>query len=220
MFVIRRLAFVTGAAFLALLMSSAKTVRAEEADAFLTETHRVLSEIRDNEQYDAEVKRALIEHELDERLDLPTMSRLALGRQEESFSRSELSEFIQEYSRFLTYTYLQEIAWTDPKEIPTIESSVVDAKTGWVTIGTKAKRRQSAASQRNQYRASSVFRAEYLLRKRHGSWRIAKIRFNGVDLNTAFGAQFEAMLKKSTPEEVLAKLQSLNTRRESENPLE
>jgi len=220
MFVIRRLVFVANAASLALVMSSATTANAEEASAFLAETYRVISEIRQSGEYDAEVKRALIERALGKRLDLATMSRLALGKQEESFSRSELSEFIQEYSRFLSYTYLQEIAWSDPTEAPTIESAVVDPKTGWVRISTKAKGRQSLATQRNLYRATSQFRAEYLLRERHGSWRIAKIRFNGVDLNSAFGAQFESLLRKSSPEELLARLRTLNTRRESENPLE
>jgi len=220
MFVIRRLVFVASAASLALAMSSATTANAEEASAFLAETFREISEIRQNGDHDAEVKRALIERVLDERLDLATMSRLALGKQEESFSRSELSEFIQEYSRFLNYTYLREIAWSDPKQIPTFENSVVNAETGWVTIDTVGKRRKSLATQRGQYRRTNTFRAEYLLLKRHGSWRIAKIRFNGVDLNSAFGAQFESMLQNSTPEEVLAKLRDLNTRRGAENPLE
>ena len=203
----------------ALAANGETTKRAEQADLFLTDMHRVISEIRLNDEYSADGKRALIDHLLDEKLDLATMARFALGKQEAAFSRSELSEFIQEYSRFLGYTYLREIAWSDPKDIPTLERTSVDPDTGWVRIDTKAKPRSSIANQRGQYRESSTFRAGYLLRKRHGSWRIVRISFNGVDLNRSFGAQFEAVLEKSTPEELLAKLNELNNRRDKTNPL-
>jgi ABC-type transporter MlaC component len=219
----RRLLLRFTASFLVLTAVSANgetTKRAEQADAFLTETHRLISQIRLNDQSSADSKRALIDRLLDEKLDLATMARLALGKREEAFSRSELSEFIQEYSRFLVYTYLREIAWSDPKDTPRLEGTSVDPDTGWVRIATKAKPRSSIANQRGEYRQSSVFRAEYLLRERHGNWRIVQISFNGVDLNRSFGSQFEAVLKKSTPEELLKELHDLNNRRGDTNPLQ
>ncbi len=109
----------------------------------------------------------------------------------------------------------------DPKNINNHERTVVNAETGWVTIRTKAKLRSSVANRRAQNREASSLRTEYWLRERRaGSWRIAKIRFDGVDLNKVFGSQFASMLKKSTPEEVLTKLRELNTRRDATNPLE
>ena len=191
----------------------------ERASAFLSDTHRAIAAIRQDDQHSPDEKRALIERILNEGLDLATMSRLALGKQEASFNRVELSEFVQEYSRFLNDTYLNEIAWSDPDQAPSLEPAEVDPKTGWVTIATTSKQRSSLATRRGEYRKSSVFRAEYLLRERHESWRIARIRFNGVDLNRVFGSQFEALLRDSTPAEVLAELHALNSRRGASNPL-
>jgi ABC-type transporter MlaC component len=213
-------ATATLVALLSYAANSALAAEGEKASAFLSDTHRAIAAIRQNEQQSPDEKRALIERVLDKSLDLATMSRVALGKREAAFSRSELSEFIQEYSRFLQYVYLREIAWSDPDDLPTLKGVEVDPKTGWVTIGTTAKQRSSLGTRRGQFRKSSVFRAEYVLRERHGSWRIAAIRFDGVDLNRVFGAQFEALLQKSTPAEVLAEIHEQNSRQAATNPLQ
>ena len=205
---------------LACLTGSGDATDADNASAFLTDTLEKISTIRLDEAHSPNEKRALIERLLDERLGLATMSRVALGKRREAFSPTELSEFVQEYSRFLNYTYLREIAWSDPKEVPAITAAKVDPETGFATISTKGKQRNSLANQRGQYRQSAVMHAEYLLRPRHGSWRIVRLSFNGVDLNSAFGSQFESQLRKATPEEVLADLHRLNRERENENPLQ
>jgi ABC-type transporter MlaC component len=214
------LTVATSLFMLACLTGSGGATDAEDAATFLSDTHRKISEIRLNDAHSPNEKRALIERLLDKTLGLPTMSRVALGKRRDAFSQTELSEFLQEYSRFLNYTYLREIAWSDPTEIPTITKTTVDPETRFVTITTKAKQRNSLANQRGQYRQSSVMHAEYLLRPRHGSWLIVRMSFNGIDLNSAFGSQFASQLQKATPEEVLADLHQLNRERDLENPLE
>ena len=219
---VRRYVLTAATALFALgcVTESGDATHAEGAAAFLSDTHRKISEIRLNEADSPDEKRALIERLLDKRLGLPTMSRVALGKRRDAFSQTEQSEFLEEYSRFLEYTYLREIAWSDPTEIPTITKTTLDPDTGFVTITTKTKQRNSLANQRGQYRQSSVMHAEYLLRPHHESWLIVRMSFNGVDLNTAFGSQFESQLQKATPEEVLADLRQLNRERDLENPLE
>jgi ABC-type transporter MlaC component len=219
---VRRLVLTAAATLftLACLTGSGDATDADDATAFLTDTFEKIATIRLNETHSPAEKRALIERLLDKKLGLATMSRVALGKRREAFSQAELSEFVQEYSHFLNYTYLREIAWSDPKEDPTISKTAVDPKTGFVTLQTKAKQRNSMANQRGQYRQSPVMHAEYLLRPRHGSWRIVRMSFNGVDLNTAFGSQFESQLRTATPEEVLADLHKLNRERDHENPLQ
>jgi ABC-type transporter MlaC component len=222
MSLVRRFVLTAASApcMLACLTGSGGATDAEDAAAFLSDTHRKISEIRLDETHSPDEKRALIERLLDERLGFPTMARVALGKRRDAFSETELSEFLQEYTRFLNYTYLREIAWSDPTEIPTITDATVDPETRVVTITTKTKQRNSLANQRGQYRQSSVMHAEYLLRPHHGSWLIVRMSFNGVDLNSAFGSQFESQLQKATPEEVLADLHKLNRERELSNPLE
>ena len=89
MLVIPRLAFavaVYSLALAALAGSGAAATDAEQAEAFLKDTHREISAIRLGGEHSPDAQRALIERLLNEKLDLATMAQLALGSRAEAFS--------------------------------------------------------------------------------------------------------------------------------------
>lgn len=192
------------------------------ARAFLTGVHQEIARIRTATDRTPEEKRALLSTDLLTWLDVTSMATHALGTHLDAFTKEEFGEFVEEYGRFLTDVYLREIARSDPTAPMSIDQETIDEKTGVVTLGTIGKPRESLATAKLPWRDTGrerVFRSTYTLRRLHGAWRIETIRFQGVDLNRAFGVQITGALKTITPAQLLEKLRAYNAKRAGANPL-
>lgn len=213
-----------GLAVLALattLPSSALADPAAEAKAALAKMHAEMVSILRQEKSDPTAKRALLEHFLTSNLDLARMAAEALGPHFKAMSKREFAEFSEEYSHYLTYLYLREISWVkeDGAGFEIVDARL-DAKTGEVRLETRAPTRSSMANvaPRRTQRHRVELEGSYVLRERHGRWKIVAIRFNGVDLNRVFGAQFDSILESQSPEALIEKLQRSNEENRDENP--
>jgi len=193
-----------------------------EASAALSAMHADLIAIIRDEAEDPSRRRPLVEHFLTSNLDLTRMVTEALGTHFELMNKTQFAEFSREYSHFLTYVYLQEMSWVRPDGGDfEIVGAELDPKSGAVEIQTRAAMRSSmanvaAARQRRSNR--NVFEGSYLLNQRHGRWNIVAMRFNGVDLNRVFAAQFAAMLEKRSPESLIEELRKRNLENAGKDP--
>jgi len=172
-----------------------------------------------DENASPEAKRALIEHELAIWIDYGQMSKVALGTQAEKFSKQQVTEFSQEFERYLSDVYIRRIARFREKEIEIKEASL-DAKTGVVTIhtlgGVPLGPYKVVSPRHKENTRADV---EYLLRRKgSGDWRILAIRIDGVDLARNFRDQFQAVLERSDPDALIAELRKRNAEREAQNP--
>jgi ABC-type transporter MlaC component len=151
------------------------------------------------------------------------MAAEALGANFELMDKRQFAEFSREYSRFLTYLYLQEISWVkqDGGDFE-IVAAKLDSKNGGVALQTRAAMRSSMASVSRRRRGSypSSLEGSYRMKKERGQWIIMSIRFNGVDLNRVFGAQFAALLEKRSPEFLIEELHERNAENAKSNPFE
>jgi ABC-type transporter MlaC component len=208
-------------ALVTVLPSAARADPATEAKAALSKMNDDVVAIMRQEKTDPIQKRALLEHFLTSNLDLAQMASEALGQHFAAMNKREFAEFSEEYSHYLTYLYLREISWTKEDgggfEIVDVKA---DSESGEVTLQTRAAARSSIANvaPRRTQRRRVEFEGLYVLKKRHGKWRIIAIRFNGVDLNRVFGAQFASILESQSPEVLIEKLQQRNRDNQGKNP--
>jgi ABC-type transporter MlaC component len=210
-------------AIAAILPNSGRADPVTEASAALSELHAELMAIVSSQEGDASRVRALLEHSLTSNLDLTHMAAEALGANFELMDKRQFAEFSREYSRFLTYLYLQEISWVkqDGGDFE-IVAAKLDSKNGGVALQTRAAMRSSMANVSRRRRGSypSSLEGSYRMKKERGQWIIMSIRFNGVDLNRVFGAQFAALLEKRSPESLIEELQERNAENAKRNPFE
>lgn len=185
-----------------------------EARAALSAMHAEMTAIVRDEAENPARRRALLEHFLTSNLDLTGMAAEALGTHLELMDKAQFAEFAREYSHFLTYVYLQEISWVkrDGGDFE-IVGAELDPESGAVQIETRAALRTSMANvavARQRRSKQLAFEGSYRLLERHGRWSIVAMRFNGVDLNRVFGAQFAAMLDGRSPEALIEELRKRN----------
>jgi phospholipid transport system substrate-binding protein len=180
---------------------------------------KVVATARD-ENASPEAKRALIEHELAIWIDYGQMSKVALGPQAEKFSTQQVTEFGQEFERYLSDVYIRRIARFREKEIE-ITQTILDAKTGVVTVHTLGGAPLGPFKVVSpRHKEATRADVEYLLRRKGGDWRILAIRIDGVDLVRNFRDQFQAVLERSDPDALIAELRKRNAEREAQNPWE
>jgi len=206
-----------------ILPNSGRADPVTEASAALSGLHAEMMDIVRSQEGDASRVRALLEHFLTSNLDLPHMAAEALGANFELMDKRQFAEFSREYSHFLTYLYLKEISWVkqDGGDFE-IVAAKFDSKNGEVALQTRAAMRSTMANVSRRWRDSypTSLKGSYRMKKERGQWRIVSIRFNEVDLNGVFGAQFAALLDKRSPEFLVEKLQQRNAENAKKNPFE
>jgi ABC-type transporter MlaC component len=195
---------------------------AAEASAALSAMNAELIAIIRDEAVDPSRRRPLVEHFLTSNLDLTRMVTDALGPYFELMSKTQFAEFSREYSHFLTYVYLQEMSWVrrDGGDFE-IVGAELDPKSGEVELQTRAAMRPSMANvpdARQRRSNRTVFEGSFRMSQRRGRWNIVAMRFNGVDLNRVFAAQFAAMLERRSPDSLIEELRKRNRENADKDP--
>jgi ABC-type transporter MlaC component len=180
-----------------------------------------LAAIAGDDAVSADRKRALLEHELEEHLDLHALSGTAVGPLADRFTPEQLVEFSKEYERYLLGFLLVRIANTDPRPLE-ITDARHDPKTGVVALHALGNPRHAVmpGSLSGTREAPQRVTWDLELRQRGDRWLIRSMRINGVDVSDNFRAQLESVLRRSDPAEVIADLRARNDRAAATNPFE
>ena len=180
--------------FLALPVSaSTQTDRA--LDFVRTSVDEVLTILRDpayKEESTREVQRQKLRTLAEILFDYDEISRRALGRNRKAFTPEQMDEFFGLFTRFLEDIYLDRIQeYTDEKVIY-----------GKATMLSKNK----AKVETNIVKASEQILINYRVIYRHGEWRSYDVIVEGVGLVRNYRSQFNKILQKKTPEDLLQQL--------------
>jgi phospholipid transport system substrate-binding protein len=162
-----------------------------------------------------DAKRALVEEVIESSLDLPFMTRVALGSQAEGFSPDELLEFSQEFERYLVNVYVRWAARHTEKATPLRAS--YDAETGVASVEFQGEAGGSVYRYPRRGAPKPATEA-WRLRRRNGEWRILAVSIDGVDITRRFREEFASVLESSTPAELVADLRRRNAEAEARNP--
>ena len=188
---------------------------AEEARAAFSGTVDEVDAIIQNPSASPAAKRALVERVLERWLDLAFISRAALGPRAKTFSADELTEFAQEFERYVLNLYLMRIARNQGEDFE-IRGAVWNAKRQVVTIRAVGGKSVFTGLLERPHDRSAV--VEYVLRKRRGEWRLVTLVIDGVDSVRVFRDEFNSVLNRDKPAELISQLRERNTELDRENP--
>jgi ABC-type transporter MlaC component len=102
-----------------------------------------------------------------------------------------------------------------------IVAAEFNQRSGEVELQTRAAMRSSmanVASARQRQSNRTVFEGSFRMSQRRGRWNIVAMRFNGVDLNRVFAAQFAALLERSSPDSLIEELRKRNRENAGKDP--
>ena len=188
---------------------------AADAQAFMQAAGgRIRSVVGSDASPDA--KRAQVEEVIEASLDIPFMTRVALGSQAERFSPDELLAFAQEFERHLVNAYVRWVARSGGGKAEPLGASY-DEKTGVARVELQGEARGSVYRYPRRGAPKPPTQA-WRLRRLDGEWRILAVSVDGVDITRSFREEFASFLERSTPAELVAELRRRNAEAESSNP--
>jgi ABC-type transporter MlaC component len=193
----------------------------EQARASVTSLFTSLATTAQDAAIPPDQKRALLERELQDHLDLHTLSSAAVGPLAERFSPEQLVDFSREYERYLVGFFLKQVAGSDGKG-PQVSEARLDEKSGAVLVRALGRERHPLTPGRvaAPREAARPIPWDLALRQRRGRWQIVSVRINGVDVSQNFRAQLRAVLDRSDPDAVITELRNRNLADEAQNPFQ
>jgi phospholipid transport system substrate-binding protein len=175
--------------------SSASTQADGALDFVRTSVDEVLTILRDpsyKEESTREVQRQKLRTLVETLFDYDEISRRALGRKWKAFTREQMDEFSDLFTRLLEKTYLNKIQeYSDEKVIYGKATMLSENK---VEVGTDI------------VTASKQIPINYRVVFQHGEWRGYDVLIEGVSLVRNYRSQFNEILQKKTPEDLLQQL--------------
>lgn len=198
-------------------LASAGSDRAAEAKAVVAEAVSKLSSILKDESASPDARRTQVSEVLAPWLDVPFITRSALGIHAVAFSRDQRTEFAREMERYLVATWLQRIARANLREFEVRDASW-NEETQVAVVHTRGGRRIPTRAHRIGRIGSGAARVDYRLHQRDGAWRVRTIVIEGVDVLQLFRDQFTAVLRDGDPDALIRRLRELNERLEARNP--
>jgi phospholipid transport system substrate-binding protein len=156
----------------------------------------VLVILRD-EALSTEQKRSRIETIAYQRFDFPTMSRLVLARNWQRFSKTQQTQFMEEFKRYLAVNYGNRIERYDQQKVDIVGER--KEPRGDVTIQSVVRG--------GEFEGATV---DYRLRERDGNWLVIDVIVEGISLVSNFRDQFKEVLARGGPEELLEALRAKN----------
>ncbi len=177
-------------------VSVSASIQADEALDFVrTSVDEVLSILRDpayKEESAREIQRQKLCILTESLFDYNEISRSVLGRYRKVFTSEQMDEFSDLFTRLLEKTYLNKIQnYTDEKIIygkaTMLSANRAEVETEAVT-------------------ASKQIPINYRVIYRHGEWRGYDVLIEGVSLVRNYRSQFNNILQKKSPEDLLQQL--------------
>ncbi|MCK4603219.1 MAG: ABC transporter substrate-binding protein, partial [Deltaproteobacteria bacterium] len=175
---------------------SASTPADGALDFVRTSVDAVLTILRDpacKEESTKEVQRQKLRTIVETLFNYDEISRRALGRNRKAFTPEQMDEFSDLFGRFLEKIYLDKIQdYTDEKVI-------YDGKAIMLS-------ENKAEVETNIVTASKQIPINYRVVFQHEEWRGYDVIIEGVSLVRNYRSQFNKILQKKTPEDLLQQL--------------
>jgi phospholipid transport system substrate-binding protein len=139
---------------------------------------------------DVKVKR--LEEAADDTFDYVYLSRMTLGRNWLKLDDGQRSEFVDLYRRLLEKNYMgQLLAYTDEKVVFDRQTMLSDTK---------------AEVDSNVVSSDKKIPITYRLIRKDGDWKVYDLVIEGISLVSNYRTQFNDILSRQTPAEMLATL--------------
>lgn len=138
-------------------------------------------------------KKRMIRKAVDERFDWTAISRRALGRHWRKMTTEEKREFIPLFGQLLEKTYLSRVGEYSGERVR-YEDEKVDGTYGVVTVKIISDKHGEIS-------------VKYRLWNKKDEWFIYDISIEGVSLVNNYRSQFNTILMKSSPSEMIRKLE-------------
>ena len=136
------------------------------------------------------VKVKQLEVAADETFDYVYLSRMTLGRNWLKLDEGQRSEFVDLYRRLLEKNYMgQLLAYTDEKVVFDRQTMLSDTK---------------AEVDSNVVSSDKKIPITYRLIRRDGDWKVYDLVIEGISLVSNYRTQFNDILSRQTPAEMLA----------------
>lgn len=149
---------------------------------------------------------------------MPFIARAALGHDADTLSRDQTIEFAQEMERYVVANWLQRIARAQVDEFEVL-GATFNYATGVAVVQTHGGRRIVTNPRSRRQTGTGAALADHHMSLRRGAWCIRNIVIDGVDVIRSFREQFDSVLRRSDPDEMIDRVRAINDRVESNNPL-
>jgi len=144
-----------------------------------------------------EQQRAQIETLAKQRFDFTTMSKLVLKRDWKRFSAPEQTEFVTQFTEYLSASYGTRISRYKNEQVATLGAR--NEGNGDVTVQTAIKG--------GQFDGATV---DYRMRLLSGKWQVIDVVIEGISLVSNFRQQFADVIAKGGPKELLRRIKEKN----------
>ena len=183
---------ILGTLFLAL---PASPISAGETPSSVVESavNRVLNILQDQTRGTDAKRVALREIALDF-FDFEALSRRTLGMSWKKLDRDEQKEFVKLYSDLLEHTYTEKIEDYSHEKV--------------VITGERALNESKAEVETEVISGTKAIPINYRMFLMNGLWRVYDVYVEGVSLVKNYRSQFNSILDKSTPREMLDQLRT------------
>ena len=183
---------ILGTLFLAL---PASPISAGETPSSVAESavNRVLNILQDQTRGTDAKRVALREIALDF-FDFEALSRRTLGMSWKKLDRDEQKEFVKLYSDLLEHTYTEKIEDYSHEKV--------------VITGERALNESKAEVETEVISGTKAIPINYRMFLMNGLWRVYDVYVEGVSLVKNYRSQFNSILDKSTPREMLDQLRT------------
>ena len=138
-------------------------------------------------------KKRKIRSAVDERFDWTAISRRALGRHWQKMTNEEKRTFIPLFGQMLEQTYLSRVGEYSGETV-SYEGEEVDGTYGVVSVKIISDKHGEIS-------------VKYRLWNKHDDWFIYDISIEGVSLVNNYRSQFNTILMKSSPSELIKRLE-------------
>jgi phospholipid transport system substrate-binding protein len=189
---VKRIFFVSSLLLLMLFPSLILLARGGPLETVQAKITRVLEVLRDpalKAESAKDIRKKKLQAIADETFDYPLLSRMTLSRNWRKLSEEQKKEFIRLYRQILENTYMDKIlSYTDEKVSFDKEITLSDTRAEVQTrIVTK----------------TSDVPIDYRVALTDGAWKVYDVVVEGISLVSNYRAQFEAILSKDSPDELL-----------------
>ena len=178
-----------------ILAGSPSSASADETPESVVETavNKVLTVLQ-NQALTRDNKRVALRAIAHEFFDFKALSRRTLGMSWKQLNKAEQEEFVQLYSRLLEYTYTEKIDEYHQEMVTIVGRRTLNS--------TKAEVNTEVVS------GSRSIPIGYRMFLMNGVWRVYDVYVEGVSLVKNYRSQFNSILDKSTPGEMLSQLRN------------
>ena len=180
----------------ALLLLGANSIAPGPREVVQTTMDQVIAILKDP-SLSKEARRDRIVDVAYKQFDFTTMSKLVLAKYWRKFDAAQREAFLKEFKEFLAHRYGDRIDRYDQEKVEiTGERS---AAGGDAIVATQIVAPNGAP-----------VAVEYRLRSRDGVWRVIDVKVEGISLVSNYRDQFQAVLSRGGPDDLLAQLRERN----------